>query len=75
MSKKATVTREELVENIRFLNLIMDTPVMKYAHAYLVRTGKTKNTTRESFIRELSDKWFKLYSRKARNDSSGFEHV
>ena len=48
---------------------------MKYAHAYLVRTGKTKNTTRESFIRELSDKWFKLYSRKARNDSSGFEHV
>lgn len=69
------VTEEEKKENIHFLNLIMDTAVMQYVHQYLLAAKKTKAVSRDQFIRELHDLWFGLYSRKARNDSSGFEHV
>mmetsp|Transcript_7981 Transcript_7981/g.8747 ORF Transcript_7981/g.8747 Transcript_7981/m.8747 type:complete len:407 (-) Transcript_7981:154-1374(-) len=69
------VTEEEKRENMDFLNLIMDTAVMQYVHQYLLAKGKTRATDRNEFIRELNRVWFGLYSRKARNDSSGFEHV
>lgn len=69
------VTAEEKAENAKFLNLCMDTAVMQYVHRYLLLTKKTKATERDHFIRELNELWFGLYSRKARNDSSGFEHV
>mmetsp|Transcript_22199 Transcript_22199/g.37160 ORF Transcript_22199/g.37160 Transcript_22199/m.37160 type:complete len:409 (-) Transcript_22199:1567-2793(-) len=72
---KEVVTREELEENRKFLELLMDTAVMQYTHRYLLSTHKTKASTREQFINELNDLWFGLYSRKAHNDSSGFEHV
>jgi len=29
----------------------------------------------KDFKKKLHDLWFELYSRKAKNDSSGFEHV
>jgi poly(U)-specific endoribonuclease len=73
--KAEVVTEEEKRENMNFLNLIMDTAVMQYIHHYLLAKGKTRATSREEFIRELNRVWFGLYSRKARNDSSGFEHV
>lgn len=69
------VTPEEKAENTKFLNLAMDTQVMQYVHQYLLLAKKTKATDRDQFIRELDELWFGLYSRKARNDSSGFEHV
>lgn len=69
------VTEEEKKENMDFLNLIMDTAVMQYVHQYLIAKGKIRSTDRNDFIRELNRIWFGLYSRKARNDSSGFEHV
>lgn len=69
------VTPEERAENAKFLALVMDTQVMQYVHQYLLLTRKTKANNREQFIAELDELWFGLYSRKARNDSSGFEHV
>ena len=69
------VTAEEKAENMQFLNMIMDTAVMQYVHQYLVLTRQTKAKSRDEFIRELNDLWFGLYTRKVRNDSSGFEHV
>jgi hypothetical protein len=69
------VTLEERAENAKFLNLAMDTAVMQYVHKYLLLTKKTTAADREHFIRDLEELWFGLYSRKARNDSSGFEHV
>lgn len=75
LGQSETVTREELAENEHFLSIIMDTAVMQYVHKYLLQTGKTRSTSREAFIRELNTLWFSLYSRKAHNDSSGFEHV
>jgi poly(U)-specific endoribonuclease len=70
-----TVTAEEKAENLKFLNLVMDTQVMQYVHRYLLLRKKTKAADRDQFIHELDELWFGLYSRKARNDSSGFEHV
>lgn len=69
------VTAEEKRENMQFLNMIMDTAVMQYAHQYLLLSGHTKAKSRDEFIRELNNLWFGLYTRKVRNDSSGFEHV
>lgn len=69
------VTPEETAENARFLALVMDTQVMQYVHQYLLLNRKTKATDRAQFIAELDELWFGFYSRKARNDSSGFEHV
>ena len=69
------VTAEERAENTKFLNLCMDTQVMQYVHQYLLATKKTKAVERNQFIAELNELWFGLYSRKATNDSSGFEHV
>jgi len=70
-----TVTAQELEENRQFLAMIMDTAVMQYVQHYLIAHKKTKAADRDAFIRELSDLWFGLYTRKVRNDSSGFEHV
>jgi poly(U)-specific endoribonuclease len=73
--KAEVVTDEERKENMDFLNLIMDTAVMQYVHHYLIAKGKIRSTDRNDFIRDLNRLWFGLYSRKTRNDSSGFEHV
>ena len=69
------VSREEREENARFLDLIYDTPVMQYAHQHLLATSKTHASTKAEFLAELHSLWFELFSKKTRNDSSGFEHV
>lgn len=71
---REVVTVEEEQENFAFLKLIMETPVMKYCHNYLVATGKAPRD-KEDFMRFLNDLWFGLYRRTTTNDSSGFEHV
>lgn len=68
------VSREEREENSRFLDLVYDTPCMQYVHQHLLATGKTHSTNKADFIRELNELWFEMFSKKARNDSSGFEH-
>ena len=70
------VTSEEITENYKFLNLIMDTGLMQYIYQYLLIHKKTHAKDRTAFIKELYGLWFGLYSRSHQgNDSSGFEHV
>ncbi|ELU02840.1 hypothetical protein CAPTEDRAFT_76337, partial [Capitella teleta] len=77
------VTQEEFSENVKFINLIMETAVMKEVHQFLVDHDKAPAEL-DDFKRLLYKIWFKLY-RRSRNDrlenskrdldSSGFEHV
>ena len=69
------VTREETDEDSTFLDMILDTAVMQYVQEYLFMKKKIQFNDRAHFKSILFDLWFGLYSRKARNDSSGFEHV
>ncbi|RLN79088.1 hypothetical protein BBJ28_00006954, partial [Nothophytophthora sp. Chile5] len=77
-----TVTAEELAENNAFLNAVIETAPMRYAHRYdcalaslwLVKNKKFSGDMRE-FKRKLEHIWFGLYRRERSNDSSGFEHV
>ncbi|KAK2183334.1 hypothetical protein NP493_315g03068 [Ridgeia piscesae] len=71
------VTAEEQQENCRFIDLIVDTDVMREAHQYLVGKGKAPEDE-NAFKRLLYDIWFRLYKRSREDrhlDSSGFEHV
>ena len=71
------VTNEERAENKAFLHAIMETPVMKYVHHYLLASGKTHAQDSDAFILVLNQLWFELYTRThgGKLDSSGFEHV
>lgn len=75
VGKTEIVTPEELTEQKDFLTSIMETAVMQYVHQYLIKQNKTRYVQVKDFINELQDLWFTLYSRKSKNDSSGFEHV
>eukprot|EP01038_Epipyxis_sp_PR26KG_P011689 gene11689-15651_t len=75
LGQSEVLTNQEKAENMQFLNLVYDTPVMQYVHRYLLEKGWTQATSKQDFIAELNGLWFNFYSRKARNDSSGFEHV
>ena len=71
------VTKEEVEENRRFIDAIVETKVIQHAYKYLCSKGKAKSTKRE-FKYQLYDIWFKLYRRTKgcrALDSSGFEHV
>ncbi|KAF4077719.1 hypothetical protein AMELA_G00211180 [Ameiurus melas] len=70
------VTPEEEVENHRFLDSIMKTPVMKIVHKYLVEKNLSPLDT-SAFKEQLRRIWFELYARRgsSKPDSSGFEHV
>ncbi|XP_005729086.1 poly(U)-specific endoribonuclease-C-like [Pundamilia nyererei] len=71
-----TVTSEELKENKLFIDAIVETDVMKCAHQYLVKKGKSPSDLGQ-FKRQLYDIWFRLYhrDRSGGEDSCGFEHV
>ncbi|XP_067331719.1 poly(U)-specific endoribonuclease-C-like isoform X2 [Channa argus] len=71
-----TVTSEELKENKLFIDAIMETGVMKCAHKYLVKKGKSPSDSTQ-FKKQLYDIWFRLYHRERSGgeDSCGFEHV
>lgn len=70
-----SVTKTELDENSRFLKLIISTPVMIYVQRYLYQINILRTMNESEFLSLLNSLWFEMYSRKARNDSSGFEHV
>lgn len=60
------VTEEEFKENVHFINLIMETAVMREAYRYLVEHGKAPEEV-DDFKRLLYRIWFKLY-RRSRED-------
>lgn len=71
------VTDTERREVNDFLNAIMETGPMQFAHKYCVANGDDIPSSKAGFIRTLHKIWFELYrrSRGGREDSSGFEHV
>jgi len=69
-----TETSEERKENVDFINEIMLTAPMQYAHAYLSKKGKVSKDA-QKFKQQLYQVWFQFYRRETANDSSGFEHV
>lgn len=65
----------ELEEINRFMNLIINTPTMQRAHAFLNQSTLLANYN-SSWSRTLRHIWFDLYSRhRGVMGSSGFEHV
>ncbi|XP_070773726.1 uridylate-specific endoribonuclease B [Enoplosus armatus] len=70
------VTPEEVAENHKFLDSIIQTPTMKIAHKYLVEKHLSPADDTK-FKEQLYRIWFELYARRgsSRPDSSGFEHV
>ncbi|XP_062990386.1 poly(U)-specific endoribonuclease-like [Elgaria multicarinata webbii] len=70
------VTPEEITENNRFLDAVLETEVMKLTHQYLVKKKWTKPDLKD-FKSQLYAIWFHLYSRQGGKgpDSCGFEHV
>ncbi|CAN0582696.1 unnamed protein product, partial [Ectocarpus sp. 12 AP-2014] len=69
------VTGEERQETVDFIEAIMATPCMRYAHAYLVSKGQAPESETD-FKNLLHQTWFAMYSRsRGSDDSSGFEHV
>ncbi|XP_032830908.1 poly(U)-specific endoribonuclease-A-like [Petromyzon marinus] len=69
-----TVTAEEVRENHRFLDAVMQTAVMQIAHEFLASKGLASKDPGK-FKQHLYRIWFELYSRGGCADSSGFEHV
>ncbi|XP_054611688.1 poly(U)-specific endoribonuclease-C-like isoform X2 [Dunckerocampus dactyliophorus] len=71
-----TVTPEELQENQKFLDAILETEVMKCAHRYLIKKRQSPPAVTQ-FKKQLYDIWFRLYHRERSGgeDSCGFEHV
>ncbi|MEE6477501.1 hypothetical protein FKM82_011539 [Ascaphus truei] len=70
------VTPEEIAENNHFLDVILETEVMKLTHKYLVSKNQSKSNIKD-FKSQLYGIWFQLYTREGGrgNDSCGFEHV
>ncbi|CAM9754297.1 unnamed protein product, partial [Laminaria digitata] len=69
------VTGEERQETIDFIEAVMATPCMRYAHQYLAKAGAAPESE-TAFKNLLHQTWFAMYSRgHGVDDSSGFEHV
>ena len=60
------VTQEEINENRRFIDLIMETEPMKIAHEVLAKFKKSPLDVR-GFKHQLYQIWFELYSRTKGN--------
>jgi poly(U)-specific endoribonuclease len=60
------VTQEEINENRRFIDLIMETEPMKIAHEVLAKFKKSPLDAR-GFKHQLYQIWFELYSRTKGN--------
>ncbi|KAJ0069151.1 hypothetical protein NL108_002971, partial [Boleophthalmus pectinirostris] len=70
------VTADELLEISQFLDAVLQTPVMRRAHQYLVSKRLSSSDLR-TFKNQLNLIWFHLYRRQRNSqlDSCGFEHV
>ncbi|XP_053575055.1 poly(U)-specific endoribonuclease isoform X2 [Bombina bombina] len=57
------VTSEEVAENNRFLDAILETKVMQLAHQYLVKKNLSKPNLKD-FKSQMYSIWFQLYTRE-----------
>jgi len=72
---KERETYSERKEINNFLNEVLKTPLMTYAHKWLVKKGHSPSNP-NSFKKQLKEVWFKMYARGGdKPDSCGFEHV
>lgn len=62
VTKQEVVTPQEEQENRNFLKLVVETPVMKEAHRFLVTRGRAPASVPD-FENLLYKIWFKLYGR------------
>ncbi|CAN0076789.1 unnamed protein product, partial [Discosporangium mesarthrocarpum] len=75
VGESEVVTGEEMEETKTFIEAVMATPCMRYAHKYLVAKGEAPESD-TAFKNLLYKTWFSLYSRaRGVPDSSGFEHA
>ena len=61
-TKPEEVTPQEEQENWHFLDLVMETSVMKEAHQFLINNNKASADV-SGFKRTLYNLWFKMYKR------------
>jgi len=76
-TKPEEVTPQEEEENWHFIDLVMETSVMKEAHQFLINNNKASADASE-FKKTLYKLWFKMYKRLFGDhavNSCGFEHV
>ena len=59
---------------VRSISTRYETTPVRYVHQYLARLGKV-GVTEKAFKEKMYELWFEPYTRDAKNDSSGFEHV
>jgi len=69
------VTHAEEREIDAFLTACLNTKPLQFCHQYCRAHDGNIPSGRAEFQKLLYKIWFELYSREARNDSSGFEHV
>ena len=75
VTEEEDVTREEIQEEIDFINSIVDTKVMEITIEFLVSKNLIQDDT-NAFKRLLHRMWFALYPRSWRTKGScAFEHV
>ncbi|KAJ3108057.1 hypothetical protein HDU97_002292 [Phlyctochytrium planicorne] len=65
---------EEDKEIQTFISTILQTPVIRYAHAYLQHHNHFKGDL-NAFGEHIKNLWFSNYKREVHGDSSAFEHV
>ena len=72
------MTKQEILEMKKFIDIVVESSPMKIAHEYLVSKGWAPEDKQE-YKDWLWDVWFTLYKRgrgrRMKGDSSGFEHV
>lgn len=75
VGKAEVSTTEQKAEMARFLDAILATPAIRYAHAYLAAKQLSPPEVTK-FRQQLWEIWFQPYNRsRGVKDSSGFEHV
>ena len=81
VGQQEEVNREEVQENIDFINAITDTDLVKKFHELLIENDLFQGNFEVDFRRYLYITWFRLYSRNYESrkqgilDSSAFEHT
>lgn len=75
--KAEVITKEEIKEDNTFLDLVIESDLMKRVHSLLVNKSRA-SADPAKFRTKVYNLWFGPYARSSRSrvlDSSGFEHV
>lgn len=63
---KESITNSEISENYNFLNLVLNTPVMREVYSFLKRKGQASHDFRQ-FKQKVYDLWFRPYYRSSKD--------